>query len=320
MTPSVVRSAVLSVAMPLALLGAPLGALLAEAATPAYAQAAAGMDSARCDSIIAASVRDSVPVGLFILVARTDGELDPARIAMIATEIASSFVPPSPFRLSVFSGPGRMRSFRPLATDTVPSLREPTLTGTYRVTADADGTVRALARLRASLMIGFDSAAAAAIRETDATGLLRPPAGDDSMRIVVRLSTDSVIGSQRMISARFPRMPVIDAVPLAGNPGGEFPEEALRDSIVSGDVVMRFVVDRGGEPVLATVEIVRTTTMAFARAALVALPRQRFTPATIAGCAVAQTIDYAFNFTAPERVSVIDVPRVPPVPPVPRRH
>jgi hypothetical protein len=65
--------------------------------------------------------------------------------------------------------------------------------------------------------------------------------------------------------------------------------------------VLRFVVDRDGRPAMETVEIVRASGLAFARAAIVALPDQKFTPATIRGCPVAQLVDYPFIFDASQR-------------------
>jgi outer membrane biosynthesis protein TonB len=112
----------------------------------------------------------------------------------------------------------------------------------------------------------------------------------------VRFSTDSTIDGHRIIAATFPRMPVVDAVPKRDNPPPAFPEDEKADSVTSGEVVLRFVVDRSGTPDLATIELVRATSLSFAKAAVIALPSQRFEPATIRGCAVAQVIDYSFSF------------------------
>jgi outer membrane biosynthesis protein TonB len=119
------------------------------------------------------------------------------------------------------------------------------------------------------------------------------------MRVDVRLSTDSTADARRMIVATFPRMPVIDAMPRRDNPPAAFPEDERADSVTSGEVVLRFVVDRTGTPDLATIELVRATSLSFARAAVMALPSQRFEPATIRGCAVAQAVDYSFGFVLP---------------------
>src|SRR5262245_40925853 len=93
-------------------------------------------------------------------------------------------------------------------------------------------------------------------------------------------------------------MPVIDVTAKPNNPTPQYPETEKRDS-VEGNVVLRFIVDRTGEPVAGTAMVVRGTSQGFVLAALATLPNLRFTPATIAGCAVAQMVDYPFNFIRP---------------------
>ena len=107
-------------------------------------------------------------------------------------------------------------------------------------------------------------------------------------------------GAMRMASAVFPVMPVIDAVPITGNLRAPFPESEKADSSRSGEVVVRFVVDRAGTPMPETVEVIRGTSVEFLRSALRALPEQHFKPAQIKGCAVAQVVEYPFSFVPPE--------------------
>jgi hypothetical protein len=274
--------------------------LVADAGTLARAQQL-HPDAAWCDSIVAAARVDSVPVAVFLAVRRVDGPALPVLQAEdIGDYIRAGFRPPSPFRLTTFAGPARMRVLRPVASDTMPDLRSPMITGVYRFTATKDVMPIKPIVMRASLIPGFDSAAIAAIAEmSKAHEVLMPPTGEDSMRIDVRLSTDSTADGRRMIAARFPRMPVVDAVPKRDNPPPAFPDDEKADSVTSGEVVLRLVVDRTGEPDLATVELVRATSLSFARSAIMALPSQRFDPATIRGCAVAQAIDYSFSFVLP---------------------
>ena len=271
-------------------------------ATAAGAQQAP-IDTARCDSIVAAARKDSVNVGLFVSVARIDGGALPATQAdAVALSVGSAFIPPRPFRLTVFSGPVRARLLRALASDTTAELRPPTLTGVYRFSVTKTGTLTKMVIVRASLMPGFDSAAVVAIEGAATTRALTPPAGEDSMHAEVRFATDSVAGARRIVSAGFPRMPVVSAVPLRDNPAAIFPDDEKGDSASTGEAVLRFVVDRTGAPVPETVELVRGTSLSFVRSALTVLPKQMFAPATIRGCAVAQQIDYAFSFASPARV------------------
>ena len=258
-------------------------------------------DAAKCDSIVAAAKADLVDVGLFASIARVDGgEIAFVDAQKIAAALGSAFIPPRPFRLSVFNGPIRTRLLRGRAVDTVPELQPPTVTGVYRLTVTTHGVSGSVRVVRASLMTGFDSAAIEAIESTASFRVLLPPAGEDSMRVEVRFSTDSTLISRRFTSASFPRMPVVNAVPLRDNPAPVFPEEEKGDSTVTGEVVFRFVVDREGQPAIETVELVRGSSFNFIRAALEILPRQRFTPATIRGCSVAQRVEYPFTFAAPD--------------------
>jgi outer membrane biosynthesis protein TonB len=181
----------------------------------------------------------------------------------------------------------------------VAELQAPTVTGVYRFFTKK-GSVSGMQVVRASLMPGFDSAAIEAIQTAAATRALLPPAGEDSMRAEVRFSTDSSSGARRITSASFPRMPVVNAVPMRDNPQPVFPNEEKGDSTVTGEVVLRFVVDLDGRPAMETVELVRGSSLAFLKAALAVLPQQRFSPATIRGCSVSQRVEYPFTFAAPD--------------------
>lgn len=267
------------------------------AASLATAQTAA---PSRCDSIVAAARVDSIPIALFISAVRLDGELVEGQGQTIARNIASAFVPPRPFRISVFAGGSQMRALRRLAPDTVGELRAPTVIGVYRYAMTRDGLKRPVETLRTSLVPGLDSATAEAIGFAVSFNDVRAIAGDaDSMRVDVRISTDSTTGAIRFVSADFPRMPVVDAVPSRDNPPAEFPVAAKEDSISSGEVVLRFVVLPSGDVAAGTIEVARATTLDFLRSALRSLPAQHFSPATIRGCPVSQLVNYAFSFVQP---------------------
>ena len=256
--------------------------------------------TARCDSIVAAARFDSTPAGLFVFVRRLDGELPELQPRAIGDRIGVAFVPPRPFRLTVFSGPARMRTLHPVATDTIGELRAPIVIGVYRFTSVRGDAATRVRIVRSSLMPGFDSAATAAIVEgSNDREAFAPPDPADSMTVDVWFSSDSMPGAQRIIAAHFPRMRVVDAIPSRDNPPAVFPDSAEADSLTTGEVVLRFVVDGTGLPEPSTVELLRATSFSFVRAALAALPKQRFQPATIRGCPVAQTVDYSFSFVPP---------------------
>jgi TonB family protein len=124
------------------------------------------------------------------------------------------------------------------------------------------------------------------------------------MLVEVHLTTDSIPNSTRLLQATFPRMPIRDAVPSRDNPTAAFPPEERGDSTRRGEVVFRFVVDRDGKPEMETLEILRAGSLAFVRAALAVMPQQRFMPASIKGCAVAQLVSYPFAFVLPDTVKV----------------
>jgi hypothetical protein len=251
--------------------------------------------------VVTASKIDSVPVAIFIRSYRVGGELQRGQSRYISQTIASAFVAPRPFRLSVFSGAPQMRVLHRLAVDSATEPRAPTLTGVYRYASRKDSIVGRIQTLRTSLVPGFDEAAIDAIGAAASFPDVRSMAeGDvDSMSVEVRFSTDSTTDSYRVAAGDFPRMPVVDAVPRRDNPPAEFPASAKADSVTTGEVVLRFVVDRSGNVTPGTVEISRASGIDFVRAALKSLPAQRFAPATIHGCPVAQLVDYSFSFVLP---------------------
>jgi hypothetical protein len=252
----------------------------------------AQQDSTKCDSIVGAARIDVAPAGLFLSANRMDGSFSAARAERIVQNVGAAFTPPKPFKLNVFAGPSRPQLFRRVS-DTA-QLRSPTLTGVYRVTANSSGQIQRVEVTRPSLMEGFDSAAVRAIRATTGTnGLYIPLDASQSAVYDVKFSTDSSAGADRLVSADFPVMRVIDATPIAGAPAPFLPDSLDAEP---GEVVLRFVVHRDGTPDLSTIEVLRTPTVDHLKATFKVLPQHRFKPATIAGCPVAQRVDYAFVF------------------------
>src|SRR4029078_11087890 len=116
------------------------------------------ISDARCDSIVAASGGDGVArvVSLrlqaargggvasrvFRVVKRVDGgELATAQITDMLLITGAAFVPPIPFRLTVFSGPVMTPSFRRISASAEAVLRSPTLTRAYRAAFGSTGTL-----------------------------------------------------------------------------------------------------------------------------------------------------------------------------------
>jgi hypothetical protein len=255
-------------------------------------------DTSRCDSIVAAAKVDTQVVAIWVSAKRMDQwPFLPGQANVIATAVATTFVAPTPFRLTVFSGPVRPRFLRRVDTDTIPELRAPTLTGIYRYVTTRTKAVARREVIRASLVPGFDAAALEAIESASALKeFAYLPETQESMVVEIRFDLDSTAGARRLVLATFPRMRVVDAEPLRDNPRPAFPPEEQADTALTREVVLRFVVDRTGSPALETVELVRASSLAFAREALDVLPKQRFTPARINGCPVAQVVLYPFTF------------------------
>jgi hypothetical protein len=262
---------------------------------------AAQTPTARCDSLVAASKVDAVPIAIFIRTTRLNGELQRGQSRFISATIATAFMPPRPFTLSVFSGAPQMSALHRVAPDGAGAPRAPTITAIYRYTTTRDSLVGRVQTLRASLVPGFDSAAIEAILATTSIAEIRSQADADrdSMRLEVRFSTDSAGDAYRLVNADFPRMPVVDVVPRRDNPRPAFPATAKADSVATGEVVLRFVVDQSGSVVPRTTEVIRASGLDFLQSALVSLPEQRFLPATIRGCPVSQLVDYSFSFVLP---------------------
>jgi hypothetical protein len=256
---------------------------------------AAAQSSSRCDSLIAAARVDTVPVSFRAALARYDGgELAPDLEERLLSGLQDAIVLPRPFTLSVFaSGPTALRTLRSTG-EPRGGVRPPSVIGNYRFTIGRDGRMADEAVLRTTLVPGLDSAVLAATRHAVAT----LPKLDAEIKLQLRLSTEDVAAGRPIIAATFPRMRVVDAVANADNPRPVFPAEEKRDS-VEGEVVLRFVVGNAGTPVPNSVELVRGTTRNFVIAAAAALDTQRFQPATIGGCPVAQVVEYAFQFVLP---------------------
>lgn len=277
---------------------------VATALTSLFAAGLAGAqtssDGARCDSIVGsrAGVFDSVSTSVYLNVSEIRSYLmSTEQRDLIELRIARSFAPPSPFGLSVFEGPSLTQGLRiSAAVDTLGGVpRAASIIGTYRVEVTEGGQVAGPEVVRSSLIRGLDSAMVGAIRAAARIGTAFRPVSGDRWRLEVRISSDSINGARLLAQGRFPRMIVRDARPDSKERPA-FPDDARADSLDHGEVVLRFVVDHDGRGALETVELVRSTAVPFTQAALVALTGQKFRPATIGGCPVAQLIEFPFIF------------------------
>lgn len=83
--------------------------------------------------------------------------------------------------------------------------------------------------------------------------------------------------------------------PLPGLKGPAYPQE-LRDAKVSGKVLVQFVVDTLGRPVMQSFKVVRSQHDLFTIAVKTAVTEFRYAPAEIEGRKVKQLVQQPFNF------------------------
>lgn len=85
------------------------------------------------------------------------------------------------------------------------------------------------------------------------------------------------------------------ASPSGGNAAPEYPS-SMRQSGVTGRVVVQFVVAANGRVEPGSIKVLESTNPAFAAAVREVLPRHRFSPAKIGGRAVRQIVQQPFVF------------------------
>ena len=85
------------------------------------------------------------------------------------------------------------------------------------------------------------------------------------------------------------------ALAKRGNPAPRYPED-LRQMGFEGDVLTQFVVSREGRAEMRTFRILKPDHADFVRAVREVLPRMRFSPAEVGGCAVRQLVQLPFAF------------------------
>jgi hypothetical protein len=278
--------------------------LLVVAALTALTRSAGAQQPVRpaCDSAIASAKTGEAEAGIFLSAYELAGTAPAAQLQRMVVNVGNMFVPPRPFKLSVFSGPSLVRGLRAIGADTVRATRGLTVTGIYRLAVPGGDSVPKVLVVRRSLVEGFDSAAVQAIRGSSSVHGLFATSTGSPLVVDLGFTSDSLPGSQRLFTATFPRITVKDAAPRDDSPSAVYPPEAMGDS-TQENVVLRFVIAADGTVMPGTAEVVRTAPSPFVQAAFASLDRQHFVPATVNGCAVAQQVDYPFAFLPPEGAS-----------------
>jgi TonB family protein len=271
----------------------------------AFAQTTGG-SPVPCDSLLRLARVDSVPATARAYLVRRDGELLPARSRTLLLEtILSHLVLPKPLQLPVFSaGPIRMRMLRAETLGDSLTNREPLLYGVYDFTLLRYGAVSSLTTSIPTLVPGFDASVSDAIKAAvaDSTMSLVPRALEaDAVPLELRITTGPEDARFRVppatvFAATFPRLRMVDAKPTGRIPLAQYPPEE-QDEGGDGEVLLRVVIDENGAPVVPTLEIIRATAPAFARAAARTLARYHFAPAHVGACTVPQVAEMPFWFS-----------------------
>jgi hypothetical protein len=259
---------------------------------------------AHCDSLLASRVVDSSRVVVRAVLSSVEGApLHRPFPGLVLQEIFSQMQLPRPLRIPVFEpGPTRLQTLRVLRVDAaVP--RRPVVNAVYRFTLHRDGTASRVQVFVPSLVPGLDSVITATITRIG-TARLFPYALDedavDSASVQLRLTSerDGQGTAIDVFASMFPSLPVTDAELRDSLPSPEYPE-AERLAKVTGQVLLKLVVDVNGEPVVETVEVLQATTRGFALSALTLVPRIRWSPAHVDRCAVPQLVYVPVRYALP---------------------
>ena len=275
------------------------GALCVATSTTGRAQA---RDSAACTRVLAAPASDSVTAEVLL----TIRSLDPARplpdsyAEMIALGVRSNLHFPRGLALDTYQGGnGAMR------------LTNLVLEGVYHATLRADGHLSNVRVAGDFIGEAFDRAMVASLRALDSSGDLPGlPAGvADSVRgIPIVLSVNTIddtksfvvtgagITSSPLFRFRTPRRTVTKGILALIQPRLEYPP-GLRAQGIPGQAIIRFVIDPEGVVDGRTVQAIRYTDIEFLKAVAAAVPRMRFSPLAVEGCAVRAVVTQPFNFS-----------------------
>ena len=285
---------------------AAIAAMLIVCSTSLCAQQDTSHD-ARCDSVLRAAQVDSVGVTARAYLIRRDGPTLPPRARSFLLEsILSHFTAPRPLRLPVFGpGPAPMRMLRAehLGADSV-SSRAPVLYGVYDFAILSGGGVSKVTTLVPTMTPDFDARIIASIQATvtdSAPAIVTRALGGDVILLELRISTGPEdtrfrVPSEKLFTATFPSLRLIDAKPTGVLPIAEYPEEE-RDDGRDGEVMLRVVVDGSGYAVISTMEVLHATSPSFALSAARTLARYHFTPARVGSCTVPQVVEIPFWFS-----------------------
>jgi TonB C terminal len=163
----------------------------------------------------------------------------------------------------------------------------PTIVTTTAFSLTPNGTVRNVAMMSSSSSLAIDSlvirAIEAAARDSSYPPL--PPRAGNGIRLAIAVSPDSMAGAVPLLTLRLPVWNDFATATMLKNPTrAHGPNTPLRGE--TDTLVVNFVVDDKGVPLMGTVNVARSPGTAFTRSYLDWLKVGRFTPAHIQRCAV----------------------------------
>jgi TonB family protein len=235
----------------------------------------------------------TVVVGAQVTSFDTSVTLPPSFTGLFLQEISNRLRPPTPFVLSTYQGldsldglPTPGRAYAGAFAMFAITVRDKTVKGGLSASSGVPGIDRAF--IDAINRVGADSA----------TPPL--PAELRKSRVELRLRVFTAVGvadGDALFRVRVPLATLSHPVALKATRGAlRYPEELRRENM-EGSVLLSFVVDEQGRPLDGSVRLVKATHALFAQAVLGFLPKQRFEPARIGGCPVAQLVQWPFNFS-----------------------
>jgi TonB family protein len=261
--------------------------------SPTVGPASSTIDNARCDAV--------QPVGshvdtVFGLITADAGRTLPAGWeSLLLTGLAEHFRPPAAIDLAVRGG---TRNGYPGGGDTV-SL---SIDGQVAFRLSGDGRIDETQLTARTLSPALDASLLASVRRLDSArhlpGVpLRFGEGPIRVRFTITQHVDSLAIPMALFVSRQPDW-ILErgarALPTSVPP--RYPMAARRAGLMDS-VLVSFVIDEAGLPLMETSRVVSGRYRDFQIAVLEALPHIRFMPAMIAGCAVPQRVRMPFVFS-----------------------
>lgn len=213
-------------------------------------------------------------------------ELPPSALALVLEAIASRVEVHPPLAMPVFIAVGERAM--------------PVVDGEFTFTLHGDGSVSHLRMLATTYAAQLDTSIVRAIELAAATHALVAIAGQPkdtvALRLTLGMDPDSTGASRPLFALRVPVQHLDYPAEARRHPPPAFPMVAWRNG-VGGHVRVQFVVGTDGHAMPGTYRLLDTDYREIALAALNAIAKWEFAPATTGGCAIPQVIEEEFTYS-----------------------